>query len=203
MQKWLCTVCGYIHEGEEPPEKCPVCGVPANRFIMYRELPSELEASLRRAFAGESKAHVRNLAFAKKAEVEGYSQIAHLFKAVADAERVHAAAYLKYLEGVIGSTEENLERAFENELKAQGEIYPELITQANQLGREDVAQLFSQARDVEDLHGKLYKEAMTSMLDDGKTEYFVCQVCGYISTAEAPDTCPICQAGSKSFKKIQ
>lgn len=179
-KKWKCTVCGYIHEGDNPPEVCPVCGAHKYQFILYAPMPEVLEKKLKEAFAGEAKAHVRNLAFAKKAEADGFPQIAQLFKAVAEAERVHADEYLKYLEGVIGETEENLKAAFESEIRAKTEIYPPFIQEAFELKREDVAWSFTRSRDVEERHAKLYKDALTAMITEQEKTYHVCQVCGYV-----------------------
>ena len=201
-RKWKCAVCGYIHEGEEPPEKCPVCGASKNQFVLLEALPEKLEGSLRGAFAGESKAHVRNLAFAKRAEQDELPQIAKLFRAVGEAERVHAAEYLKYLEGEIGDTEDNLTSAFENEIRANSEIYPPLIKEAMDFNRADVAGSFSRAKDVEDRHAKLYKDALAAMVSDEETDYHVCQVCGYVFEGELPDECPVCRATKVNFKKI-
>jgi rubrerythrin len=201
-KKWKCTVCGYIHEGQQPPDECPVCGAPQSQFVLLETVPPGLEERLKYAFAGESKAHVRNLAFAKQAEKDELPQIARLFRAVADAERVHASEYLKYLEGEIGDTEQNLATAFENEIKANTEIYPPLIREALASNREDVAGSFSRAKDVEDRHAKLYKDAMTAMVSDEELEYHVCQVCGYVFGGNVPDECPVCRAKQQNFKKI-
>jgi len=201
-KKWKCTVCGYVHEGEHPPEECPACGAPKSQFVLLEPVPQELEEKLKDAFAGESKAHVRNLAFAKRAEQEELPQIAKLFRAVAEAERVHAAEYLKYLEGEIRDTEQNLSTAFENEIKANSEIYPPLIKEALSLNREDVAGSFSRAKDVEDRHAKLYKDALAAMVSEEEPEYYVCQVCGYVFDGELPDECPVCRATKDNFKKI-
>jgi rubrerythrin len=201
-KKWKCTVCGYIHEGEEPPDKCPVCGAPASQFVLLEKLPDALDKNLREAFAGESKAHVRNLAFAKQAEKDELPQIAKLFRAVAEAERVHAAEYLKYLEGEISDTESNLTTAFENEIKANTEIYPPLIKTANDLNRIDVAGSFSRAKDVEERHATLYKDALNAMVSEEEPEYYVCQVCGYVFNKDLADECPVCRAKKNNFKKI-
>ena len=201
-KKWKCTVCGYIHKGEEPPEKCPVCGVMKYQFILYEKLPDTLEKSIKEAFTGESKAYVRNLAFAKKAEQDGFPQIEKLFKAVAEAERVHATEYLKYLEGVIGDTEDNLKAAFENEIKANTEAYPPLIKEALDLKREDLAWSFSRSRDVEERHSKLYKDALSSMVTEKEVAYHVCQICGYVFDGDLPKQCPVCKATSEYFKAI-
>jgi len=202
MKRWKCTVCGYVHEGDQPPEECPVCKAYKYQFILVEPLTPELEKSLREAFAGESKASVRNLAFARKAQQEGYTQIARLFRAVSEAERIHASEYLKYMEGAIGTTEENLKTAFENEIKAKTTIYPPLIKQALDESREDVAGSYSRARDVEERHAKLYKDALAAMVTEQDIQYHVCQVCGYVFDAELPQECPVCRAGRKYFKKI-
>ena len=201
-KQWKCTVCGYIHEGKNPPDRCPVCGAFKYQFILYESLPEPLEKSLRRAFAGESKAYVRNLAFAQKAEKEDYPQIARLFRAVAEAERIHANEYLKYLEGLIGSTEENLKAAFENEMRAKSDFYPAFIKEAFDLKREDVAWSFIRSRDVEERHAKLYKDALAALVSDRELDYHVCQVCGYVFEEEVPEACPVCRAPREKFKKI-
>ena len=201
MKKWKCTVCGYVHEGKNPPDVCPVCGAGKWQFILYEPLPAELESSLKAAFAGESKAHVRNLAFALKADKEGFPQVARLFRAVAEAERVHANEYLKYMEGVVGSTEQNLKTGFENEMKAKEEIYPDLIKEAMAHKREDLAWSYIRSRDVEDRHARLYKDALSAIAVDREPEYHVCQVCGYVFNGVLPEKCPVCSASKKDFKK--
>ena len=99
-------------------------------------MPEKTEKNLAYAFAAESKAAIRNGAFSKKADVEGYSQIARLFRAVSEAESVHARRFLLLMRGKIGSTEENLETAFKNEIKANAEEYPGLIKDASDEGKE-------------------------------------------------------------------
>ena len=165
-------------------------------------MPDKTEKNLAYAFAGESKASVRNEAFAKKADSEGYTQIARLFRAISDAESVHARRYLLMMRGKIGSTEENIERAFQNEIKANVEEYPKLIKDASEEGNERVLNAFSQSRDVESRHAQLYKKAMNDMLSDRETDYYVCQVCGYVSEDEAPDNCPVCGAVKGKFKLV-
>ncbi|UCH20689.1 MAG: rubrerythrin family protein [Deltaproteobacteria bacterium] len=165
-------------------------------------MPAKTETNLAYAFAAESKASVRNAAFAQKAEIEGYSQIARLFRAVSEAESVHARRYLMLMRGRIGSTEENLETAFQNEIKANVEEYPNLIKDAAAEGHTGAQRAFSQARDVESFHAKLYKKAINDMVAERETEYYVCQVCGYISEDEAPDSCPICGAVREKFKQM-
>ena len=202
MKEWKCTVCGYIHTGKEPPDQCPVCGAGKYRFILNEPLPPELEDLLRYAFAAESKAYARNMAFARQADSEGLPGVARLFRVVADAERVHAGEYLKYLEGVIGTTEENLRTAFENETKANTESYTPLIKEAIARKREDVSWSFIRARDVEGRHAKLYKAALAAMTVDRQVDYHVCQVCGYVFEDALPEKCPVCFTGRDDFKRV-
>lgn len=202
-KKWKCTVCGYLHDGDGPPDVCPVCGAHKFQFILYEPMPETLEKRVREAFAGEAKAQVRNGAFARRAETDGFPQIARLFRAVADAERVHAEEYLKYLEGVVGDTEENLKAAFENEIKAKNNFYPAFIQEAFAFQRQDVAWSFSRSRDVEERHASLYKEALEAMIKEEETEYHVCQVCGYIFDGKLPEECPVCRTKKENFKRVE
>jgi rubrerythrin len=165
-------------------------------------MSDKTEKDLAYAFAAESKASVRNATFARKAEMEGYSQIARLFRAVSDAESVHARRYLILMRGKIGSTEENLETAFQNEIKANVEEYPKLIKAASEEGNRSALKAFSQARDVESLHAELYKKALNDMVSDRETDYYICQVCGYIGEDEAPEKCPVCGAVKDKFKRV-
>lgn len=201
-KKWKCTVCGYVHEGDNPPDECPVCGATKYQFILMEDLPPELEQRLKEAFAEESRAHVRNLAFSKRAIVDELPEIAKLFRAVSEAERVHAAEYLKYLEGAVNDTETNLTTSFENEIKDNTETYPPLIKEAMDLGRDDVAGSFSRAKDVEERHATLYKNALEAMVSEEETDYYVCQICGYVFNRDLPDECPVCRAKKVHFKKI-
>ncbi|MBI5118024.1 rubrerythrin family protein [Candidatus Poribacteria bacterium] len=201
-KKWVCTVCGYMHEDERPPGTCPSCGAFMYQFILYEKVPEDLEKSLKQGLAGESKAYMRNSAFARKAEKDGFDQIAKLFRAVAEAEKIHAAEYLRYLEGVVGDTEENLKVAFENEIKANTQIYPPLIKQAMALGREDVAWSFIRAKDVEERHSVLYKEALNAMVAEQEPDYYVCGVCGYVFNRELPEECPVCKSKKQTFRRI-
>jgi len=155
------------------------------------------------AFVGEAKAHHRLLAFARKAEEEGYSQIAKLFHAVATAEGVHAERHLRLMgEAVVQSTEANLQSSFERESTINRVTYPEFIREAEEEGESLAAMTFSQARDVEERHAGLYKQALRAMLHEEIHDYYVCPVCGYIAEREAPDECPICGAKREKFVQI-
>jgi rubrerythrin len=202
MKQWKCAVCAHLHDGKEPPEACPSCGATMYQFILNAVLPDELNQRLKEAFAGESQAFARNQAYSRRAFDEGYPQVGMLFKAVALAEKVHADEYLKYLEGVVGATEENLKRAFESEIKVKQDIYPALVRLAFQLGRDDVAWSFIRARDVEERHAALYKDALQALVNERDVTYHVCPVCGYVFDQEPPEECPICRCKRKKFRKI-
>jgi rubrerythrin len=177
------------------PILCSVEEVPA--------MAGKTQKNLAYAFAAESKASVRNDAFARKADAEGYAGMARLFRAVSEAESVHARRYLMLMRGKIGSTEENLQAAFQSEIKANVDEYPNLIREAVDEGEEAALKAFSHARDVEDRHAELYKKAMNDMLSERETIYYVCQVCGYVAEDEAPQNCPVCGAVKGEFKRIE
>ena len=163
----------------------------------------QTKRNLYEGFVGEAKAYHRLLAFARKAEQEDYPQIAKLFRAIAAAEGVHAGRHLRLLgEAVVRSTEENLQFSFEQETTVNQVYYPQFIRQAEEEGERAAALTFSQARDVEEGHARLYKRALNAMLGDETHDYYVCNVCGYIAEREAPDRCPICNAKRERFTQI-
>ncbi len=163
----------------------------------------QTRSNLYEAFVGEAKAHIRLLAFAGKAEEEGYSQIAKLFRAIATAEEVHAANHLRVLgEVIIKRTEENLAFSFDKETTVNEVTYPQFIMQAEEEGEREAVSSFSYARDVEEGHARLYKKAMEHMLQDEVSDYYVCGVCGYTSDGVLPEECPICGAMREKFRKI-
>jgi len=168
------------------------------------ELGEKTLGNLHLAFTGEAKAHVRLLAFARKAEEEGYAQMAKLFRAIAAAEEVHAANHLRALgENIVRSTEENLAFSFERETSINEVIYPQLIQEAEEEGAQAAALSLSYARDVEEGHARLYKKAMEHLLQDESSDYYVCGVCGYTSDGVLPEECPVCGATSESFTKVE
>jgi rubrerythrin len=167
------------------------------------DLGSKTRHNLYDAFVGEAKAHIRLLAFARKAEVEGYPQIGKLFRAIAAAEEVHAASHLRVLgEHVVKSTEENLAFSFERETTINEVTYPQLIKEAEQESERAAALSFTYARDVEEGHAALYKRAMDHLLQDESSDYYVCSVCGYTSDGTLPEKCPVCGASSEVFITI-
>jgi rubrerythrin len=153
------------------------------------------------AFVEEAKAHQRLLLFAKKAEEEDLPQIAHLFRAVAASEGVHSRRHFAMLEAV-SDTQANLERAFQTENAVNGIYYPAMMKEAEEEGEETAATVFSQARDVEGFHAKLYKRALDNLIAQRSTEYYVCAVCGYVAEREPPENCPVCNAPEEKFQKV-
>ena len=162
---------------------------------------SQTEKNLKDAFAGESQANRKYLAFALKAEEEGHPQIAKLFRAAADAETIHAHAHLRALNGV-GSTEENLKEAIGGETFEFESMYPPMIEAANGEGNEAAERSFTLANAVEKIHAELYQKALDNLDGAQDTDYYVCSVCGNTVENEAPDTCPICGAKSQAFSKV-
>ncbi|UCF30591.1 MAG: rubrerythrin family protein [bacterium] len=162
---------------------------------------SKTEDNLKEAFAGESQANRKYLAFAKKADEEGYPQIARLFRAAAEAETVHAHAHLEVLHGV-GSTEENLREAIGGETHEFTSMYPDMIEHAKAEGNSAAQMSFQYANAVEKIHARLYQAALDGMGDLAEVDYYVCSVCGNTVEGEAPDKCPICAAPKSAFMKI-
>ena len=161
------------------------------------------QRNLNLAFAGEAKAHRRLLAFARKADAEGYTDVARLFRAVAYAEAIHADMHLRLLgEAVVRSTEENLQFSFERETTVNEVTYPQFIREAEEEGDRKAAQAFSRARDVEEQHAALYKRALGCLLREEPCSYHVCEVCGYVVEGDPPDECPVCGAKRDRFVRI-
>ena len=152
------------------------------------------------AFAGESQANRKYLAFAKKAESEGYRTAAKMFKAAAEAETIHAHAHLNAAEGV-KSTEENLKIAVKGETFEFKEMYPPFLAEAKKEGNKKAILSFSYAMAAEKVHADLFQEVLIDLNKDDNTDFYLCTVCGYIHKNVIPDVCPICSsAGSKFIK---
>lgn len=162
---------------------------------------SKSEQNLAEAFAGESQANRKYLAFAKKAESEGHAQVAKLFRAAAEAETVHAHNHLRELKGIKG-TKENLETAIGGETEEFKNMYPKMIKEAEQEGNESAKTSFNYANEVEKIHAALFEKAHKYLGDNENVDYYVCGVCGNTVEGEAPDTCPICGSKKEVFRKI-
>ena len=195
--------CGYLHDGDCPPDSCPVCGAHKYQFILDEPLPQTLEKRLKEAFAGDSKANMRNLAFGKKAEEEGFPQVARLFRAVAEAERVHAEEYRKYLEGSHRRTRrESQGRPSKTRFKAKKESHPAFVKEAFELKRGDVALILPVPGMWRRDTPNSTRDALGSHAPKQDTEYHVCQVCGYIFDGELSEQCPVCRTKRENFKKV-
>ncbi|MFW9894185.1 MAG: rubrerythrin family protein [Candidatus Thorarchaeota archaeon] len=163
------------------------------------------EENLKAAFAGESQANRKYLAFAEKANKDGFSQIAKIFRAAAEAETVHAHNHLRELGG-IKSTEENVQAAIEGEHYEFTKMYPEFLEDAKAESNKGAERSFNYANEVEQVHHKLYTkalEAVKSGKDMEKQDVFICPVCGYTVEGDPPDKCPVCGALKKVFREIK
>jgi len=163
---------------------------------------SQTETNLLAAFAGESQANRRYLAFAKKAEEEGYLQVAKLFRAAAEAETVHAHAHMRALGGV-ETTAENLKTAISGETHEFKQMYPAMIETAKQDGLKSAERSFSYANEVEKIHAGLYQKALDNLDSPQDLDYYVCSVCGYTCEEGPPDKCPVCGSAAKAFFKVE
>ncbi len=164
---------------------------------------NKTKKNLENAFAGESQANRRYLAFAKKAEEEGYSQAAKLFKAAAEAETVHALNHLQ-ITGNVNSTAENLKTAISGETFEFTSMYPEYIATANEEENKQAFWSFDVANKVEKIHAGLFKKAISNLEKGQKLEkldYYVCSVCGNTVEGLPPGKCPICNAPKEKFLK--
>jgi rubrerythrin len=162
---------------------------------------SKTQDDLMNAFAGESQANRKYLAFAKKAEAEGFRQIAKLFRAAAEAETVHAHNHLREAGG-IKSTKENLAVAISGEIFEFQKMYPAMIEDAKAEAVDGALRSFLYANEVEKVHAELYKKALAAMGSNPDVDYHVCQVCGNTVEGAPPDECPICKAKKQSFNKV-
>lgn len=163
---------------------------------------SKTEANLKEAFAGESQAGQRYLAFAGRADKQGYPQVAKLFRAAAEAERIHAFNHLRTLKG-IGSTEENLKEAIAGETFEFTTMYPEMLTQAEAEEDKKALKTFNYANETEKIHAQLFEAALASLGEEAAEEsYYVCPACGHTAAGEAPEKCPICGTLAKFYLEI-
>lgn len=158
---------------------------------------------LKAAFAGESQANRKYTAFAKKADSEGYAQVAKLFRAAAAAEAVHAFNHLKALDGLL-ETSENLKAAIGGENYEVSVMYPEFIQDAETEGATRALRSFRWAMDVEKVHEELYRKALENLEDgkEAKFDYYVCPVCGYTHEGPMEGKCPVCGTPAEKFERI-
>jgi rubrerythrin len=159
--------------------------------------------NLKESFAGESQANQKYRAFAKKAEQDGFHNIARLFRTTAEAERIHAEGHLKALAG-IATTRENLQAAIEGETYEYTTMYPPMLEQAQAEGHR-ARIMFGYAVKAEAIHAELYKRALEAV-EQGKdlteARFYLCPVCGHIEFGNPPEACPICGAGKAKFVEV-
>ena len=161
------------------------------------------DANLKEAFAGESQANRKYLAFAKRAEQDGFPNIAKLFRTTAEAERIHAEGHLASMGG-IGSTAENLRTAITGETYEYTEMYPPMLEQA-EADDHRAKRMFGYAVKAEAVHAKLYKLALEAARrgdDLGETRFYLCPICGHIEFGKPPASCPICGAKAEKYTEL-
>jgi len=160
------------------------------------------EDNLKAAFAGESQAHMRYLAFADKAEKEGFPNVARLFRAISFAEQAHATSHLRTLGG-IGSTVENLGEAIGGETYEVEEMYPSFLAVAELQGEKSAQRSMNYALEAEKIHAAMYQQARQAVQagqDVALGTVYICEVCGYTVEGQVPDRCPICNAPKEKFR---
>ena len=159
--------------------------------------------NLKEAFAGESQANQKYRAFAKKAEAEGFANIARLFRTTAEAERIHAEGHLKSLNGV-GATADNLKAAIEGETYEYTSMYPPMLEGAAAEGHR-AKLMFGYAVKAEAVHAELYRRALEAVArgqDLTEARFYLCPVCGHIEFGDPPDKCPICGTARSKFVEV-
>jgi rubrerythrin len=163
---------------------------------------SKVIEDLKAAFAGESQANRRYLAYARKADEEGLPQVARLFRAAAHAETIHAHNHLRTL-GEIRATQENLQEAIQGENYEVISMYPEFMKDAEEEDERKAFNSFRLAFEVEKVHENLFRQALNSLGEQPELfDYYVCPVCGYTHAGSAPERCPVCGVPASRFERI-
>ncbi|MDP2749313.1 MAG: rubrerythrin family protein [Nanoarchaeota archaeon] len=165
----------------------------------------ETDKNLKEAFAGESQASRKYVAFSRKADKEGHKQIAKLFRAAAESETIHALKHLDVMQG-IRTTKENLQEAINGETFEFTKMYPAMIEQAEKDNNSKAKLSFAGANAVEQEHAKLFSQALAALKankDLDKADIYVCDVCGNTFMENVPDRCPVCKAPKSGFKLIE
>jgi rubrerythrin len=156
---------------------------------------------LKAAFAGESQANRKYLAFAHKAEQEKLPYAAKIFRAAAEAETIHAHSHLRLLAGV-GSTADNLKEAIAGETYEFSTMYPDMLEDAKKANESAAISGFHMANEAEKVHAELFKKALDNP-GQAVPKIFVCKVCGHVAEGEAPEVCPICGGKRQVYFEIQ
>ena len=214
MEKWKCSVCGYVHEGPMTDDfRCPVCKQPAEKFVKIEEdapkknpyAGTQTEKNLEAAFAGESQARNKYTYFASKAKKEGFEQIAALFLKTADNEKEHAKMWFKELNG-IGSTAENLCAAADGENYEWTDMYEGFAVTAEKEGFTELAAKFRMVAAIEKHHEERYRALlknveMQQVFEKSEVKVWECRNCGHIIVGtKAPEVCPVCAHPQSYFE---
>ncbi len=210
MAKWKCTVCGYIHEGDEAPEKCPLCKQPKEKFVKVEEpknpyAGTKTEKNLWEAFAGESQARNKYTYFASVAKKAGYEQIAALFLQTAENEKEHAKLWFKAL-GELGNTAENLLHAAEGENAEWTDMYERMARDAEEEGFDELAAQFRGVAAIEKAHEERYRALLKNVeskavFEKSGVTIWECRNCGHIVVGvTAPELCPVCNHPQAYFE---
>ena len=214
MNRYVCTVCGYVHTGDSAPGQCPVCKAPASKFKPVAEVErdhkyagTQTGRNLMDAFSGESQARNKYCFFAEAARNEGYEQIAALFEQTAMQERQHAKMWYAEFHG-IGSTAENLVTAAEGEHMEWAGMYARMAREAREEGFHALAERFARVADVEQGHEERYLRLLENIRknrvfsEESKETVWMCRQCGYLHTGpEAPERCPACGYAQSFFER--
>lgn len=213
MAKYVCKVCGYVHEGELTDDfKCPVCGAPASEFEKVEETSTKniyagtkTEQNLLAAFAGESQARNKYTYFASVAKKQGFEQIAALFLKTAENEKEHAKLWFKALGG-IGDTAENLRAAAEGENHEWTDMYVQMAKDADEEGFHELAEQFRGVAAIEKTHEERYRALlnnveMKQVFEKSEVKVWECRNCGHIVVGTAaPEVCPVCKHPKSYFE---
>lgn len=211
MEKWKCTVCGYIHEGPLPADfTCPICKQPASKFVKIADpknpyAGTKTEKNLWEAFAGESQARNKYTYFASVAKKAGYEQIAALFLQTAENEKEHAKLWFKAL-GELGNTAENLLHAAQGENAEWTDMYDRMAREADEEGFHDLAAQFRGVAAIEKSHEERYRALLHNVetkqvFEKSGVTVWECRNCGHIVVGtKAPETCPVCNHPQAYFE---
>ena len=211
MLKWKCSVCGYIHEGDQAPEQCPVCKQPKEKFVKIEETSknpyagTKTEKNLWEAFAGESQARNKYTYFASVAKKAGYEQIAALFLQTAENEKEHAKLWFKAL-GELGDTAENLLHAAEGENAEWTDMYERMAKDAEEEGFTELAAQFRGVAAIEKAHEERYRALLNNVetkavFEKSGVTIWECRNCGHIVVGtKAPEVCPVCKHPQAFFE---
>ncbi len=215
MEKWKCSICGYIHEGPLPADFiCPLCKQPADKFVKIEETAApkknpyagtKTEKNLWEAFAGESQARNKYTYFASVAKKAGYEQIAALFLKTANNEKEHAKLWFKAL-GELGDTPENLLHAAEGESYEWTDMYDRMAREAEEEGFPELAEQFRGVAAIEKAHEERYRKLLKnveekSVFEKAGITMWECRNCGHlVLSTKAPDICPVCKHPQSFFE---